>query len=162
MKRIILILLLAAVAHIACAQQVSQGEYKSWSEFKPDTTAYLNYNWSMSSKYRQQHRELPLKTFLDDLELPITTVEFRLCNIVIISMFIYVEPYEQLMKTPIQKRHGIIVRWPATHYPLAAKCEEKIPQLKDRDPMTIARIFVKWKEEYRELIEDFEYEYIVY
>ena len=159
--------LLFCISGIVCpdycaAQQVSQGEYKSWSEFKPDTTAYLNYNWSRASIYRQQHRNLNLKTFLDDLELPITTVEFRMCNIAILSMFIYVEPYEQLMETPIKKRHGILVSWPDNHVQLAAKCEEKIPQLKDRDPMKVERIFVKWKDEYRELIENFEYEYIVY
>ena len=162
MIRFVLLYLFAAVAHIACAQQVSQGEYKSWSEFKPDTTAYLNYNWSIASKYRENERNVPLKTFLDDLELPITAVEFKMYNHVIIGLFIHIEPYEVLLKTPIKQRHGIMARVSMNSYPLAAPYEEKIPELKNRDRMKIERVFIKWKKEYKQILENFECEYVVY
>ena len=83
-------------------------------------------------------------------------------NHVIIGMAIYVEPYEQIMQTPIKQRHGIVVNGSMASYPLAAPYEDKIPELKNRDKTKIERVFVKWNNEYSKAIENMKYGYILY
>ncbi|MDE5636583.1 MAG: hypothetical protein K2I43_00960, partial [Alistipes sp.] len=115
----------------------------------------------IASKYRENERNVPLKIFLDDLELPITAVTFKIYNHLIVGAIIHVEPYELLVRTPIKKRIGFTLVF-SPHYLLAAPYEEKIPELANRDKTKLEYVLVKWSDEYTKEIENLKYEYILY
>lgn len=156
--------LLAGVllASVCPAQQPVRTIYRPWRLFWGDTTAYMEANWGRNTSPVYPEGR-PLKEFFKEFELPITAVRFRLYDKVICGISLYVIPYEQLMALPEEQRRKYVIRVqvPLDYAFVAAKYEEQIPELKNRNRKETVNIYLPWKPSYAEILGDITYVYVV-
>ena len=155
--------LLAGVllASVCPAQQPVRTIYRPWRLFWGDTTAYMEANWGRNTTpvYLEGR---PLKEFFKEFELPITAVEFELYDLVICAMYIYITPYERLAALPEKQRWKHLISVEVPNYAFAAaKYEEQIPELKNRNRKETVNIYLPWKPSYAEILGDITYVYVV-
>lgn len=162
--KIVLPILLAGVlfATASPAQQSVRTIYRPWRLFWGDTSAYMEANWGRNTSPVYPEGR-PLKEFFKEFEIPITAVRFRLYDRVICAMSLYIIPYEQLMALPQEQRreYAIRVQVPLDYAFVAAKYEEQIPELKNRNRNETVSIFLPWKPSYAEILGDISYVYVV-
>lgn len=156
--------LLAGVllATVSPAQQPVRERYWPWATFQGDTTAYMEANWGRNTSPVYPEGR-PLKEFFKEFEIPITAVRFRLYDRVICAISLYVIPYEQLMSLPEEQRRKYVIRVqvPLDYAFVAAKYEEQIPELKNRNRKKLTNIYLPWKPSYAEILGDITYVYVV-
>lgn len=155
--------LLAGVllATVSPAQQPVRERHWPWATFQGDTTAYMEANWGRNTSPVYPDGR-PLKEFFKEFELPITAVEFELYDLVVFAMYIYVTPYERLAALPKKQRWKYLISVDVLNYAFAAaKYEEQIPELKNRNRNETVSIFLPWKPSYAEILGDISYVYVV-
>lgn len=143
------------------AQQPVRTIYRPWRLFWGDTTAYMEANWGRNTSPVYPGGR-PLKEFFKEFELPITAVEFELYDLVICALYIYITPYERLAALPEKQRWKYLISVEVPNYAFAAaKYEEQIPDLKNRNRKKLTSIFLPWKPSYAEILGDITYVYVV-
>lgn len=147
---------------VVFSQQPVRERYWPWATFQGDTTAYMEANWGRNTSPVYPDGR-PLKEFFEEFEIPITAVRFRLYDRVICAMSLYVIPYEQLMALPEEQRrkYAIRVQVPLDYAFVAAKYEEQIPELKNRNRQKQTNIYLQWQPSYAEILGDITYVYVV-
>ena len=162
--KIVLPILLAGIllATASPAQRPVRTIYRPWRLFWGDTTTYMEANWGSNTSPVYPNGR-PLKEFFKEFELPITAVRFRLYDLVVCAISLYIIPYEQLMALPEEQRreYAIRVQVPLDYAFVAAKYEEQIPELKNRDRKKLTNIYLPWKPSYAEILGDITYVYVV-
>ena len=132
--------LLAGVllASVCPAQQPVRTIYRPWRLFWGDTTAYMEANWGRNTSPVYPEGR-PLKEFFKEFE------------------------YEQLMALPEEQRRKYVIRVqvPLDYAFVAAKYEEQIPELKNRNRKETVNIYLPWKPSYAEILGDITYVYVV-
>ena len=165
MKRFFILSLLICglfFCQVVFSQQPVRERYWPWATFQGDTTAYMEANWGRNTSPVYPEGR-PLKEFFKEFEIPITAVRFRLYDRVICAISLYVIPYEQLMSLPEEQRrkYAIRVQVPLDYAFVAAKYEEQIPELKNRNRKKLTNIYLPWKPSYAEILGDITYVYVV-
>lgn len=160
-KTLLPILLAGILLATASPAQQSVREYRPWATFQGDTTAYMEANWGDTSPVYPDGR--PLKEFFEEFELPITAIRFRLYDLVVCAISLYIIPYEQLMALPEEQRLKYLIRVqvPLDYVFVATKYEEQIPELKNRNRKELTNIYLPWKPSYAEILGDITYVYVV-
>ena len=159
MKKILLFVILLACVHSAIQAQDVQPSYTPFDRFGNDTIAYLEHNWGTRTSGAYYDRTIG--EFLNNFELPISQIEISINSVGEVSMVrFYIRNKPELQPNSEEFDKYSLLAWlvfdsakrPKLHHVascfLGLKCDTSVT--------------FTWREEYRELMEDWVLEDVQY